>query len=112
LDNFVGVDRAICVSSLERISFLDRGSDIGHFLGPLAIMGEGWNVRVTTIDGAGRPVLFRHYLVFEADRDRAIALVKLDMTVNVGERVEVHEPVDRGKFLAQCMKLGDVKQHV
>ena len=67
----------------------------------VATVSEGWNFRVTTIDGAGRPVIFRHYLVFEADRDRAIALVKLHMTVNDGERVEVHEPVDRSKFLAQ-----------
>jgi hypothetical protein len=74
-------------------------------------VSNGWKVRVTTIDGAGRPVIFRHYLVFEADRDRAMALVRLHMTVNDGETVEVRAPVDRVEFLKQHMKLGDVKQH-
>jgi hypothetical protein len=73
---------------------------------------NGWKVRVTTIDGAGRPVIFRHYLVFEADKDRAIALVRLHMSVNDGEAIEVCAPVDRSKFLEQHMKPGDIKQHV
>jgi hypothetical protein len=59
---------------------------------------DGWKVRVTTVDGAGRPVIFRHYLVFEADRDRAIALVRLHMTVNDGEVIEVSAPVLRSEF--------------
>ena len=76
------------------------------------VVSDGWKVRVTTVDGAGRPVIFRHYLVFEADRDRAIALVRLHMTVNDGEVIEVSAPVLRSEFLEQRMKPGDVRHHV
>ena len=74
-------------------------------------MSDGWNVRVTTFDRAGQPVIFRHYLVFEADKDRAIALVRMDVSVNDGEAIEALAPVAQNEFLGQRMKLGDVKQH-
>ena len=65
---------------------------------------------MTTLDGMGRPAIFRHYLVFETDKDRAIALVRLDVSVNDGEAIEALTPVAQNKFLGQRMKLGDVKQ--
>jgi hypothetical protein len=71
-------------------------------------MSDGWNVRVTTFDRAGQPVIFRHYLVFEADKDRAIALVRMDVSVSPGEAVEALAPVDRSELLGQRMRPGDV----
>jgi hypothetical protein len=73
-------------------------------------MSDGWIVRVTTIDSAGRPAIFRNYLVFEADKDRAIALVRMDFSVRDGEAIEALAPVARKQLL--CMKPGDVKLHI
>jgi len=72
-------------------------------------MSDGWKVRVTTVDGSGRPAVFRDYMVFEADRDRAIALVRLHMSVNDGETIEVRAAIVRNEFSEQRMKPGDVK---
>jgi hypothetical protein len=80
---------------------------------------DGWNVRVTTLDRNGRPALYRHYFVFEGDRDQAIVLVRMDMSVNRGETIELLTPVETIELLApvardelhsQGMKPGDVKQ--
>ena len=75
-------------------------------------LSDGWQVRVTTLDPAGRPAIFRHYLVFEADKDRAIALVRMDVSVNAGESVEAVAPLARNEFLGRRMKPGDVKLQV
>jgi len=48
-------------------------------------------------------------MVFEADRDRAIALVRLHMSVNDGETIEVRAAIVRNEFSEQRMKPGDVK---
>jgi hypothetical protein len=74
-------------------------------------LSDGWQVRVT-LDAAGRPAIFRHYLVFEADKDRAIALVLMDVSVNAGEAVEAVAPLARNEFLGHRMKPGDVKLQV
>ena len=55
-------------------------------------MSDGWRVRVTTVDGAGQPAIFRDYLVFEANKARAFALVRMHMSVNDGETIEVCAP--------------------
>lgn len=65
---------------------------------------------MTTLDGAGRPAVFRHYLVFEADKRRAIALVRMDVSVGDGEAVEALAPAGLNELLGQRMKPGDVKQ--
>jgi hypothetical protein len=76
------------------------------------MMADGWTVRVTTLDQTnGRPVLYRHYFVFESDRDYAVVLVKMHMSVNQGETIEVLEPVALHVFLSQGMKPRDVKLH-
>jgi hypothetical protein len=75
-------------------------------------LSDGWQVRVTTLDPAGRPAIFRHYLVFEADKDRAIALVRMDVSVNAGEAVKAVAPLARNEFLGHRMKPGDVKLQV
>lgn len=59
----------------------------------MAPVSDGWNVRVTTLDSAGQPAIFRHYLVFEADKRRAIALVRMDVSVGDGEAAEPLAPV-------------------
>jgi hypothetical protein len=70
---------------------------------------DGWKIKVTTLDGAGRPALFRHYLACEADKSRAIALVRLHMSVNDGEVVEALTPVTLSELRWQRMKRGDVR---
>ena len=75
-------------------------------------LSDGWQVRVTTLDPAGRPAIFRHYLVLEADKDRAIALVRMDISVNAGEAVKAVAPLARNEFLGHRMKPGDVKLQV
>jgi hypothetical protein len=73
-------------------------------------VSDGWNVRVTTLDKAGCPAVFRHYLVFEADKRHAIALVRMDVSVADGEAAEALAPVALNELLDQRMKPGDVKQ--
>jgi hypothetical protein len=73
-------------------------------------LSDGWHVRVTTLDGSGRPALFRDYLVFEPDKDRAIALVQMDVSVNNFETVLALAPVTLNELRGQRMKPGDVKQ--
>jgi len=46
-------------------------------------MAAGWNVRVTTFDSKGKPGIVRNFLAHEADKERAIELVR--------KRVPVHE---------------------
>jgi hypothetical protein len=50
--------------------------------------------------------------VFEADKDRAIALVRMDISVNAGEAVKAVAPLARNEFLGHRMKPGDVKLQV
>ena len=69
-------------------------------------LSDGWQVRVTTLDPAGRPAIFRRYLVFEADKDRAIALVRMDISVNAGEDVKAVAPHTQTQFLLHRMKPG------
>jgi hypothetical protein len=71
----------------------------------------GWIVQVTTIDRAGRPTIFRRYLVFEADKDRAITLVRMDLAVGADEAIEALAPVARNE-LDPRMKPGDLKLHI
>jgi hypothetical protein len=53
--------------------------------------------------------MFRNYLVFEADKDRALALVRMDVSVNRGERVQAVAPVTRTELVKHGMKPGDVQ---
>jgi hypothetical protein len=73
-------------------------------------LSDGWRLRVTTLDESGQPAIFRYYLVFEADKDRALALVRMDVSVNTGKTVEALAPVSRQELLGQRMRPGDVKQ--
>jgi hypothetical protein len=74
------------------------------------LLSDGWSVRVTTLDSSGRPAIFRHYLVFEADKERALALVRMDISVNPGEIVQAVAPVHWIELREHGMKLGQVKQ--
>jgi hypothetical protein len=62
-----------------------------------------------TYDSWGRPAFFRDYLVFEADKDRALALVRMDLSVNAGEIVEALGPVTLSELRRQRMKPGGVQ---
>jgi hypothetical protein len=75
-------------------------------------LSDGWNIRVTTLDRSGRPAIFRDYLVFEANKDRAVALVRMDVSVNAGEIVQALSPVMPSELRRQGMRLRDVKQVV
>jgi hypothetical protein len=70
----------------------------------------GWIVRATTLNREARPTIFRHYLVFEADKDRAIALVRMDVSVGDGEAIEAVAPIARNEL--RRMKPGDVKLQI
>jgi hypothetical protein len=48
--------------------------------------------------------------VFEPDKDRAIALVQMDVSVNNFETVLALAPVTLNELRGQRMKPGDVKQ--
>jgi hypothetical protein len=50
--------------------------------------------------------------VFEADRDRAIELVRMEVSVNDCEAVQALAPVTRNELLEQRVKRSDVKQVV
>src|ERR1700730_1132491 len=69
-------------------------------------MGEGWKIKVTTLDGAGRPAIFRHFLVFEHDKNRAIALVRQHPTVHSKDRLEISAPVERQTFVDRNIRRG------
>lgn len=73
-------------------------------------MTDGWNIRVTTFDGAGRPVIFRHFRVFETNKDRAIALVRMHPLVRKGDAVEARARVACNEFRGKRMKPGEVKE--
>jgi Domain of unknown function (DUF3597) len=51
-------------------------------------MAAGWNVRVTTFDSKGKPGIVRNFLAYEADKQRAIELVRKRVPVNKGEEAE------------------------
>jgi hypothetical protein len=73
--------------------------------------GGGWIVQVTTYNRAGQPAIFRHYLVFEADKDRAVQLVRMDVSVGADETIKALAPVARTEF-GRPMKPGDVKLQI
>ena len=78
----------------------------------IGIMTGGWKIKVTTVGEDARPVIFRHYFVFDDKKDRAIALVKRIFIVNNREIVEAMEPVSYNKLIKEGMKPGQVKLNV
>ena len=74
-------------------------------------MAAGWNVRVTTFDADGKPRIERYFLVYEADEERAVELVRKRVPVNQGEQAEAVAEVAGNELLDQNMRPGDVKQH-
>jgi hypothetical protein len=73
-------------------------------------MSDGWRARVTTMDATGRPALFRHFLVFEGDKERAVVLVRMHLAVSGGETIELLAPLDRETLRSHRLKPGDVKE--
>jgi hypothetical protein len=71
-------------------------------------MNDGWSIRVTTIDGSGNPAIYQYFYVFEHDKDRAIELVRKQLTVYESDLVEVHEP-SRLSLESRRIRPGQVK---
>jgi hypothetical protein len=73
------------------------------------IMAAGWNVRVTTFDSEGKPGIVRNFLAYEADRERAIELVRKRVPVYAGELAEAVAEAAADELIGQRMKPGDVR---
>jgi hypothetical protein len=71
----------------------------------------GWNVRVTTFDFEGKPGNVRYFLTYEADKERAVELVRKRVPVREGEQAEAVAEVPANELLDQRMRPGDVRQH-
>jgi hypothetical protein len=69
-------------------------------------MADGWKIKVTTIDREGKPAGIRHFLVFEGDVDRAIALLHEDSSVNADEATEAIMPMSQFAFERRGIKRG------
>jgi len=74
-------------------------------------MAAGWNVRVTTFDFEGKPGNVRYFLAYEADKERAVELVRKRVPVREGEQAEAVAEVAANELLDQRMRPGDVRQH-
>jgi hypothetical protein len=74
-------------------------------------MAAGWNVRVTTFDSEGKPRNVRYFLAYEADKDRAIELVRKRVPVYELETAEAVAEVAASELIGQRMRPGDVRQH-
>ena len=73
-------------------------------------MAAGWNVRVTTFDSKGKPGIVRNFLAYEADKERAIELVRKRVPVNEGELAEAVAEVSGNEFVGPGMRPGDVRR--
>jgi hypothetical protein len=72
------------------------------------MVAAGWNICITTRRlGGGEPSDF-FYLVYEADQQRALAKVP----VNIDEEAVAVAEIEKSVFDAEGMKPGEVKQYV
>ena len=67
-------------------------------------MAAGWNVRVTTFDADGKPAAVRNFLAYEADKGRAVELVRKRLPVREGEQAEAVTEVAANELVAQRMR--------
>jgi len=74
-------------------------------------MAAGWNVRVTTFDSKGKPGIVRNFLAYEADKERAIELVRKRVPVHEGELAAAVAEVGADELIGERMRPGDVRQH-
>ena len=77
----------------------------------MATMDVGWNVRVTIYDEEGKPSIQQHFLVYEADKKKAVALVHKWAPVYDRETMEATAPVPLNEFIRYGMKPGEVRRH-
>ena len=68
-------------------------------------------MRVTTFDSKGKPGIVRNFLAYEADKERAIELVRKRVPVNEGELAEAVAEVSGNEFVGPGMRPGDVRRH-
>ena len=67
-------------------------------------------MRVTTFDSKGKPGIVRNFLAYEADKERAIELVRKRVPVNEGELAEAVAEVSGNEFVGPGMRPGDVRR--
>ena len=75
-------------------------------------MPAGWNVRVTTFDSEGKPCFVRNFLAYEADKHRALELVRKRVPVQEGELAEAVAEVAGNVFAGPGMRPGDVRRNI
>jgi hypothetical protein len=67
-------------------------------------------VRVTTFDSKGRPGIVQNFLAYEADKERAIELVRKRVPVHEGELAEAVAEVGADELIGERMRPGDVRR--
>ena len=73
-------------------------------------MPAGWNIRVTSFDSEGKGRIVRNFLVYEADNETAIELVRKRVPVSEGELAEAVAEVSENEFVGPGMRPGDVRR--
>jgi len=53
----------------------------------------------------------RYFVAYEADKERAVELVRKRVPVNKGEEAEAVAEVTGNEFVGQNMRPGDVRRH-
>jgi len=67
-------------------------------------------VRVTTFDSEGKPGIVRNFFAYEADKERAVEMVRKRVPVYEGELAEAVAEVGADELISQRMRPGDVRQ--
>jgi hypothetical protein len=62
-------------------------------------------------DADGKPAAVRNFLAYEADKGRAVELVRKRLPARVGEQAEAVTEVAADELLVQRMRPGDVRPH-
>ena len=68
-------------------------------------------MRVTTFDSEGKPRSVRNFVAYEADKERAVELVRKRVPVYERELAEAVTEVAADELTGRRMKPGDVEQH-
>ena len=67
-------------------------------------------MRVTTFDSEGKPGIVRNFFAYEADKERAVEMVRKRVPVYEGELAEAVAEVGADELISQRMRPGDVRQ--
>jgi hypothetical protein len=75
-------------------------------------MAVGWKIKVIARDRAKNPAIIQYYLAFESDKEQAVALVRLRLSLNASARIEAVASAGGHLFYRRGMKAGNVKRYV